>query len=146
MGTEVKEKSQELKKALEENRNLELASLSLYEMNQQIVSQLPAISAKEKAEGLKSIKKLFTNFDDNYFMLLSNELKYYTLFDFNQSKTSETVEYMINEICNCFRSLGVLKSIEMTRDKNAIEIWIDDNIFYLFRYDKGVIKYEKDKK
>ena len=80
-------------------------------------------------------------------MLLNNELHYYTVFMvglFNPPKENGPVQ---REITTCLFKIGDIKSVELTEDKKAIEIWVtgDDNtshVFYLFPYDAGVIKCE----
>ena len=51
----------------------------MYEMNKSLIVQLPDISKKDLEAGKKKINQLASN--GKYFMLLCNELKYYTVFD-----------------------------------------------------------------
>ena len=80
------------------------------------------------------IKDFVTN--GKFYMLLSNSKKYYTIF-----MRGDSEEDMDDAIMSCLQ--GDVKSIELTDDVEAIEIWsvIDGEAyeFYLFNYEMGVI-------
>lgn len=119
---------------------------NLYDINKNIVKQ----NEIELSEGvLNSKKEIIKNFimsklDDFYFMLLCNEKKDYTIFDFRDYKTSERslncAKCLIDE---CLANRGEIRGIDLTKDRDAIEIWmVIDNeayVYYFFPYDNGVI-------
>ena len=111
-------------------------NLSLYEMNKQVISQLPEI---EDIAVLTPIRK-YKNKDGKYFMLLCRDLNYYTLFVIDL----ESDVRIEQEVLECLKELGTIKSVEEFEDKNVVEIWVqpedsDPVVMYFFNYDKGVI-------
>lgn len=122
--------------------------MTLYEVNQAVVNKLEpldeyVLSAKEVL-----IKDFIKNSKNKYYMLLCNELHYYTVFVtglLNPPKENAPIQ---REITTCLFKMGTVKSIEETPDKNAIEIWVttdedkSSHMFYLFPYDEGVIECE----
>lgn len=111
-------------------------NLSLYEMNKQVISQLPEI---EDIAVLTPIRK-YKNKDGKYFMLLCRDLNYYTLFVIDL----ESDVRIEQEVLECLKELGTIKSVEEFEDKNLVEIWVqpEDNdpvVMYFFNYDRGVI-------
>lgn len=111
-------------------------NLSLYEMNKQVISQLPEI---EDIAVLTPIRK-YKNKDGKYFMLLCRDLNYYTLFVIDL----ESDVRIEQEVLECLKELGRIKSVEEFEDKNLVEIWVqpedsDPVVMYFFNYDRGVI-------
>ena len=111
-------------------------NLSLYEMNKQVISQLPGI---EDIAVLTPIRK-YQNKDGKYFMLLCRDLNYYTLFVIDL----ESDVRIEQEVLECLKELGTIKSVEEFEDKNLVEIWVqpensDPVVMYFFNYDRGVI-------
>ena len=117
-------------------------SMSLYDINKNIIGQLPIYTEEQIKELQDKINVFRDNFEDNYFMLLCNDIHYYTVFYYE--------EYISNE----FHTLGdaviqlllernyTIHSEEITEDH--IEIWIKDEeentyVFMLFPYSQGVV-------
>lgn len=119
--------------------------VSLYQMNKQVISQLPTLND----EGIKEAKQIIKDYvysdehQDDYYMLLCHELKYFTVFIGDSDCGREDV--IENVIIDCLKSVGEIKSIEITDDKEAVEIWVtipEDNdtyVMYLFDYGRGVV-------
>ena len=109
--------------------------MNMYDMNKNLIVQLPDISKKDLEAGKKKINEAARV--GKYFMLLCNELKYYTVFKISTTAT-EKIEDVVIECIECFGA--TIKSIDILDD--AIEIWIqkDDEayVMYFFNYDKGV--------
>jgi hypothetical protein len=109
--------------------------MNMYDMNKNLIVQLPDISKKDLEAGKKKINEAACI--GKYFMLLCNELKYYTVFKISATAT-EKIEDVVIECIECFGA--TIKSIDTLDD--AIEIWIqkDDEayVMYFFNYDKGV--------
>ena len=120
-----------------------VAQVSLYQLNQDIMSNQPALSGdgvrKGQLEFFDWISKLPD--DPKFYMLLCHELNYYTLFHINDTATRED---FWNEFYDIAKELGTLKAMEI--DSGCFSIWVDwpqDNIshlFYLFPYDRGVVE------
>ena len=84
--------------------------------------------------------------DNTYYMLLSNELHYYTVFSFDKAhQNPNDLPPIEDEVIACVQDLGIIKSIAPNED-GVIEIWITDidaeksYPLYFFKYDLGVIQ------
>lgn len=114
-------------------------SMTLYDYNKMIIQNLPSYDKKQ----LESAKDIFSEFrnkyDGQFYMLLGKEIGYYTLF----SLETNAKEKMEDEILECLSTLGEVKSIDLTADSCAIEIWIVSEglptVLYFFNYDTGVV-------
>lgn len=116
--------------------------MSLYEINQAAVSQLPELSEETIAKKKEIIRQYLDEISDEYYMLLCRDLNYYTMFSLQADEGLPAAE---SEIINCIRDMGSILSIERsTNAKTVIEIWFKcaDGTFvaYLFPYGKGVVK------
>lgn len=127
----------------QENKSIELGTL--YDINKTIILQTEHELTEGQLNSKKEIIKNFLNKNiNNYFMLLCNEQKDYTVFDFKENKNNERcmdcAKCLIEE---CLIPRGEIRSIELTKDKNAIEIWLiidkEAYCYYFFPYDNGVI-------
>ena len=118
--------------------------ITLYEINKLIISQLPTLNEESIKKAKQIIKDYVYNeeHEDDYYMLLCHELKYFTVFVNDlECNTDEVIE---NVIIDCLNSVGEIKSIELTEDKEAIEIWITDPegdtyVMYFFDYGRGIV-------
>lgn len=108
-------------------------SMSLYDLNKSIISQLP------KLEDLTTAIDLINEFDkfvdSEYYMLLCRDISYYTIF--NHFINSDNEFSSLGEaVLTCAQEIGELVSVELTTDKGAIEIWVKTNedslCMYLF--------------
>ena len=108
--------------------------MNLFEINKTAIPQLPTLTPEVMHEKKAMIKDFVAN--GKFYMLLSNSKKYYTIF-----MRGDSEEEMDDAIMSCLQ--GDVKSIELTDDGGAIEIWsvIDGEAyeFYLFNYEMGVI-------
>lgn len=116
-------------------------SLSAYEINKQVISQLPPLSAEELAGKKILIRDFMINTQNKYFMLLCRDINYYTLFHLDvYENTEERLEDILFAECAMF--IGDIKAVDPT-DDGAIEIWVtnetDTYAMYFFPYDAGVI-------
>jgi hypothetical protein len=121
----------------------ELFKMSLYEMNQMILGEMPELTGDKVAEAQKVISDYVTSKDhaDDYYMLLCHELKYFTIFTHDEDNELEVIE---DAIFDCLKYVGTVKSVELTADKNAIEIWVttpenDTFVMYFFDYGRGIV-------
>ena len=112
-------------------------NLSLYDMNKQIMSQLPPLEDMNAAK--EAVNNLYEKTKNEFYMLYGKEISYFTLFRMDKP------EWFFEELTLCLHSVGVIKAVDMTEDGEAIEIWVvdDDNeatCMYLFPYDGGLVK------
>lgn len=112
-------------------------SMGLYDINKQIIAQLPDLTPDDLIEKLPLIKQLHEKYNNEYYMLYGKEISYFTLFKLKQ------VESFPNEAIDCLQNIGSIKAIDLTEDKDAIEAWVmaDDEAtcLYLFPYDNGLV-------
>ena len=126
-------------------------SFSIYDMNKQIISQLPSLTPEEIKEKLaESVSKF--NEKDKAYMLLFKDMEYYTLFisDFIFARRKDTFYYNENlsdSIAECLIDIAQeIKVIDECAMPGLLEIWIknyNDEIVcgYLFPYDRGIIAF-----
>ena len=121
------------------------AEMSIYEINQQIHSQLNKLNEEEIKKKIDLLNIFYKNRKDNkYFAMLSWELHYFTVFvqsyfliDFNNEESFGDV------VIDCLSYVGDIKSIELS-ENNDIEIWVttpndQTECIHLFPYDNGVV-------
>ena len=115
--------------------------MSLYDLNKSLISQMPALTLEQIIRQKETVVDPFlTTVDSDYYMLLCNELKYYTIFNVNINLTGPIGE----ELFAClYEFCDEIKSIEKTEDGCAIEIWFTKDeetyVMYFFDYAGGVI-------
>ena len=120
-----------------------VAQVNLYQLNQDIMSNQPALSGDGVRKGQLEFFDWISKLPDNpkFYMLLCHELNYYTVFHINDTATKED---FWNELYDIAKELGTLKAMEI--DSGCFSIWVDwpqDNtshLFYLFPYDRGVVE------
>lgn len=117
-------------------------NMSLYEINQAAVSQLPKMNDETLAEKKQMIREYLDEVQDEYYMLLCRDLNYYTMFSLQGDGDLPTAE---SEIIGCIQDMGSVISIERSAETGkVIEVWFKcaDGTFvaYLFPYGKGVVK------
>lgn len=116
--------------------------ITLYEINQQVMEQLPPLSK----EDIDAAYKVFSDFmtkekllsGDAYFMFLCREKYDYTVFHFAKYNLEKCWNYLLNLANN----RGLIKGINLSENGDMLEIWIDNHAYYLFAYDWGVIEVE----
>ena len=112
-------------------------SMGLYDMNKQIIAQLPTLTIDDLLERLPLVEELHNKYNNEYYMLYGKEISYFTLFKLKQ------IESFPHEAIDCLQNIGPIKAIDLTEDKDAIEAWVmaDDEAtcLYLFPYDMGVV-------
>ena len=112
-------------------------AMNLYDLNKNIVSQLPVLTDYTDA------KILLDNFNHNkIYMLLCKEISYYTIFQYDDACKNTKFSDVVLE---CANDIGQIISVDLTEDKNAIEIWVrtdDDNLcMYLFNSEQMFVYY-----
>lgn len=113
-------------------------NMKLYDLNKQIISQLPNLT--EFDEIINDINNFSKETNNIHYMLYGKEQSYFTLFE-KEDNNSETLGAAI---IDCLTNVGDIKSIELTESKDAFEIWVtidgEATCLYLFPYDSGIVK------
>lgn len=133
----------------EETKQTEFAIGTLYDLNKGLVQQ----NEIKLSEGvLNSKKEVIKNFlvekHNNYYMLLCNERKDYTIFRMgdNYDYTDKGRKLSSILIDECLVNRGEIRGIDITKDKEAIEIWMsiegESYVYYFFSYDNAIIDME----
>jgi hypothetical protein len=112
-------------------------NMGLYDINKQIISQLPALNDFTKA--IADVRDLHSKYWNEYYMMYGKEISYFTLF-----KVCGMNEFG-QDVIDCCANIGVIKAMDMTEAADAIEIWIqsendEPTCLYLFPYDNGVVQ------
>lgn len=120
-------------------------SMSLYEMNRQLINQLPDYN-EEAWNGAKEIlKEYLEKHNHSYYMLYGRELSYFTVF---HKEDSAEFANLFNALKTCLDSVGSVRSFDFDGE-TAIEIWIKPDVasavtcLYLFPYDDGVVTFSE---
>lgn len=124
-------------------------SVSLYELNRQIIKQQGPLEEKDIKSKMDMLKE-FSNTFEKYSLLYGKEINYFTLFVKDENWELESLDLGVIE---CLFNIGTIYSIEYTKEKDAIEIWVEVEInpgtekseklvtcMYLFPYDAGIVK------
>lgn len=127
----------------EECLNVESKSdteMNLYAFNKIIINQMPDYTDEEIEQSKKVIRNYIDMSGSSVYMLLNNELRYYTVFILDKENSDEKIEDIVIE---CLKYYGSIKSVELNEETNAIEIWFNHEeesyVAYLFNYEEGVI-------
>ena len=119
-----------------------------YEFSKDMVKQLPNLTEGQLNSKKEIVKNFLRKGLNNYYMLLCNEQKDYTVFRIanNEEKDrdeqkQEIVNILIDE---CLPNRGGIRGIDLTEQQDAVEIWlyIDEEayVYYFFPYDEAVIE------
>lgn len=116
-------------------------AMNMYDINKQIIAQLPAINEADLiAVKREVIRKYCDQMKAEYYMLLCRDINYYTVFKIDLNLADETIE---DVLVDCANYIGTIKSISLTEDEQALELWMtndnDTYAAYFFPYDEGVI-------
>jgi hypothetical protein len=111
-------------------------TMGLYDMNKQIIAQLPTLTdLEEKKELIHMLHNKWNNF---YYMLYGKEISYFTLFNIINSQDFGNI------VIECLNNIGDIKAIDLTETQDAIEIWVESEdgptCLYLFPYDSGIVQ------
>lgn len=130
---------------MEEKTN---ASMNLYDLNKNIMQNIPKEAIPTEEQIKEEISKFVATIDTNYFMLLGNEIKYYTIFEKTDSKDLlEGSAGLVQEVIWCLQDLGEILSC--SQEPGALEFWVRDaadepQVLYFFDYSAGIIYFSED--
>ena len=112
-------------------------NMGLYDINKQIISQMPILEDFEKA--MDDIWTLYETYHNKYFMLYGKEISYFTVFKIIEP------QYLGEDVLDCCLNVGLVKAMDLTVTGDAVEIWVqpqdgEPTCLYLFPYDSGIIQ------
>lgn len=116
---------------------------SLYDVNKNLIENYgKEITSEEIIQKKEEIINFVKNTKGQYYMLLCNDRKDYTVFNvLNKNNLTEMANVLVDE---CLINRGVIKGIDLTQTKDAIEIWLsigkESYCYYFFNYDNGIIE------
>ena len=119
------------------------ANIELYELNRSIIEQQGTLDVDILAEKFKLIDTFAADTKNDFYMLYGREINYFTVFAKHKRWELETLALAVAE---CLVNIGSVYSIELTAEKDAIEIWVKDihqdllTCMYLFPYDGGIVR------
>jgi hypothetical protein len=132
------------KKAKIESKTVELSLGTLYEANKKLVEQYePVLTNEQLEEKQELIADFILETKNKYYMMLCHDKKDFTVFTIVSEDDGNMIaaEILIKE---CLPIRGNTKSIELTENKDAIEIWIsidgESYCYKLFPYDAAIIE------
>ncbi len=112
--------------------------VGLYDMNKQIIAQLPIMKDTDFKKALENVTILHNTWHNKYYMLYGKEISYFTVFEVIEP------QYLGEILLECCLNVGSIKAMDLTETKDAIEIWIEDEngptCLYLFPYDNGIVQ------
>ena len=118
-------------------------TMTAYDMNKQLIHQLPELDHNTILQKKELIHNFCNETANNYYMLLCRDTNYYTVL--RRINADVSLDSIADVVTECAETQGAIKSIELTEDKGAIEIWVDNPYFedsayvmYFFPYDGGV--------
>lgn len=118
--------------------------ITLYELNRSIIRQQKNYDAGQMKEFIADFNKYADETANTYYMLLSVETSYYTVFVHNSERENELKD-LGSALLACSLAIGPIVDHEITEDH--IEIWFrskkDEEVYcyMLFPYDGGVVQF-----
>jgi hypothetical protein len=119
-------------------------SIELYELNRSIIEQQGVIKEEDIPRAMNDIEYLVCSANNQCYMLYGKEIGYFTLF--MRDNYNWEIETLSLAVIECLANVGIVYSIELTANKDAVEIWVKDTekdiitCMYLFPYDNGIVR------
>lgn len=141
-----REQREAFEKYKQEHKDEKLAEITLYECNRMLMAKQPDLAVEDIEAKIPYLEKWLEKNPDKYFMLLCNELNYFTVFH-QCTTTFGSFTKLATEVLNlAMENIGNIKAVDV--DTNGmIAIWgwqqkKDElpHCFYLFPYGEGVVE------
>ncbi len=117
-------------------------NLNLYDLNKSLVRSLPDPDIDTLGDYQQKINSYHHKMNNNYYLLLCKDYNYYTVFHYEPTIIADSFG---KSVLDCIADVGKIKTLDQNNEQDAIEIWVDINddiyMFYLFRYDVGVVDF-----
>lgn len=125
---------------VEANMTSDGLQLNLYDLNKQIMEQLPDFNEEQIKDFKAALEIWKSSRADKYYMLYGKEIGYFTLFVEDSDKDDNLLS---DSVVECLDSFEAIKEYDMSGE--AVEIWVKTEdgvtVLYLFGYDAGVVTY-----
>lgn len=118
--------------------------ISLYELNRSIMREQPAYDAEQMKQFIEDFNQYADETANTYYMLLSIETSYYTVFVHNSERENDLRD-LGSALLAVSIAIGPIIGHDITEDH--VEIWFRDKrdneayIYMLFPYDGGVVQF-----
>lgn len=118
-------------------------TMSLYEMNRQLINQLPDYNEEAWGGAEEILKEYLEKHSNSYYMMYGRELNYFTVF---HKEDGAEFANLFGAVKACLDSVGGVRSFDFDGEA-AIEIWVKPEVastvtcLYLFPYDDGVVTF-----
>jgi hypothetical protein len=118
-------------------------TMSLYEMNRQLINQLPDYNEEAWGGAEEILKEYLEKHPNSYYMMYGRELNYFTVF---HKENGAEFTNLFGAVKACLDSVGGVRSFDFDGEA-AIEIWVKPEVastvtcLYLFPYDDGVVTF-----
>lgn len=120
--------------------------MSLYEINQNIISQFSPVDEETLERIKQEIKDFYAKTDSIFYMLLCNELHSYTILKKRSLYTFADFETFEDGVLSLIDE-GGFQILAGDKFEDRYEIWLkkpdeeEAHVFILFPYDQGVVTY-----
>ena len=134
------------KNGWEETDNKKNMQLNLYQLNKQLISQMPAYNTEDDLEELE--RKITSNcIHSNIYLLYGKEIGYFTLFERKFYSGDADYTTIGKAVLDCLRNITKkIYFFDFNETANSAEVWIDyqgeTTVLYLCDYTNGVVTYE----
>ena len=97
---------------------------------------------KHREDFEKAIKQVLMNkINGEYYALMAPQMRYFTMFvKQDETKVIDMAKEIAKFIEEEAEAIGKIKGFSFDNKKKALEVWLDDEIYYLFNYDLGIVK------
>lgn len=128
----------------------DIVEMTLYDMNAQIIKQLPNHDDTQIQEDITLINTFDKDKQARYYMLLCKEYNYYTIFNYVKTWGIK-INRLGENVIDCLNNVGTIRACDYDNITNptAIELWVsidDDTVhcFHLFPYDVGIVEFSRE--
>lgn len=124
------------------NKTSKVSIGTLYDLNKAAVIKEISLTGDKLEEKKPAIIDFLKDKNNTYYMLLCNERRDYTVFRLKEENSiNDLVNCLVDE---CLLNRGLVKGIDITKDQEAIEIWLSIEeeafVYYFFPYDSAIVE------
>lgn len=116
--------------------------MTLHDFNSMVYAGAEPLTATELEKFTEAINNFCSDSCNSYYFLLSNELRYYTMFAHEEFFDEES-KSLGEEVLECLSYLGSV--VDYSIENGSIEIWIKQNgravFLMLMPWDSGVVEF-----
>ena len=117
---------------------------TLYDINKNAMKSIKELSYEERVAKRKLVEDFITDTHNHYYMLLCNDRRDFTIVTLDVANEEKRAAAAFTVVDECLVNRGKIKAIDLTKHKDAIEMWlnIDDEEFcyYFFPYDNAIVE------